>query len=156
MTPQVTITVDNGQISVKGPYNETCNKIYREKGGKFDKANGWVFEDKDYIREMLGLLFGWTEGCGTKEISVRAADCGHKILSKYMGGNYAVLHYSGYLIATRNGRDAKARIAPGVALEKGEFPSCGGSVKNPACYPDAGAVIRIAVYDGWKGKPWQH
>jgi hypothetical protein len=127
MKSQITITTLGDTLRIASPFSETNNKVYRSKGGKFDRENGsWVFANTDATREMIANLWGATSPL------VRAKIDFTQIVT---GMEWQV---GGYKLAHRRDRDGPVEMAPGVRIESGAWRPSGGSrnCPMPACIAD--------------------
>lgn len=129
MNSQISISIDNNTITVVSPYSAVNNVAFRELGGKF--ADGaWRLPDNDSSRSRLAELFG------SKSDEVDALVSADTL--------YGDVHQvGGYVLAERRGRDWAVRLATGVSLASGGFPSSGGSRANPSVSAHSGTVYRL-------------
>lgn len=146
MNPQVSFKFEDGLIKVFAPYSTRLLPEYKARGGKFDyDARAWIFPDCHPVRYWIAEFWGYYPGCGIKEIEVTEADWDS---NDVYGRAETILPGTGYLLASRNGRDRHAVLTPGCALVDGGFSPSGGSVKHPAVAAQSGTAILVAVYDG--------
>ena len=129
MNSQISISIDNNTITVVSPYSAANNVVYRNLGGKF--ADGaWRLTDNDASRARLAELFG-----------VKSDEIDALVSADELRGD--VHQIGGYVLAERRGRDWGVKLATGVSLASGGFPSSGGSRANPAVSAHSGTVYRL-------------
>lgn len=127
-----------GKISVEAPYNADFVQRARMIRGRWDPNNKvWTFpaECADVVRETLRAVYG-EDGSECKRVNVRVT-----VTDDLSEGESMV--FCGWNLCRRFGRDSAVKMADGVALISGGFPSSGGSAKYPRCYPDPGTVVMI-------------
>lgn len=129
MNSQISISIDNDSITVVSPYSASNNVAFRELGGKFVDG-AWRLPDNDSSRARLAELFG------AKSDEVDALVSADNL----RGGVHQI---GGYVLAERRERDWGVRLATGVSLASGGFPSSGGSRANPSVSAHSGTVYRL-------------
>lgn len=125
-------------IGVVAPYNADFVQRAKMIRGRWDSAGKmWVFpiDCADVVRETLRAVYG-EDGSECKRVNVRVT-----VTDDLSEGESIV--FCGWNICRRFGRDSAVKMAEGVALISGGFPSSGGSAKYPRCYPDPGTVVMI-------------
>lgn len=127
MKSQITITTLRDTVQIVSPYSEVNNKIFRSKGGKFDRDSAaWIFSNTQAIEEMIENLWGVTSQLVRAKIDQETIEMG----KEWQTGGYKLAH--------RRDRDSPVEMAPGVRLESGAWKGSGGSVNHPmpACVDD--------------------
>lgn len=137
-TQPLTITIKDGALSVKAPFNGNFNGRAKRLGGRWDGyTRSWTFDARDEkrVRDLCWDVFGQdgirSDLC-TIEVVFDAGDsccCGP-------------LDVCGRTVARASGRDSGATLGDGVVILKGGFSS-GGSVKNWATQTRNGATVLI-------------
>jgi len=121
MKTQVIITIIKDELCINAPYSAVNNKIYREKGGRFNQRKSvWEFASTSTTEKMISELFGNVNDLVEATVKMDQIDI--------QGAEW---HIGGYKLASRRGRDYLVEIPTGVQLKNGSFPSSGGSMKNP-------------------------
>ena len=138
MKTQIEIAVDEGHISVKGPYSTSNNDTWRKLGGKFTDGR-WVIPDNDTSRHEVSNLFG----SKSPLVEVAVSDEHPSVFG------YGSRQIGGYVLASRRGRDSRVEMPAGVSVVSGSFPSSGGSAKSPAVYATVGTVFRLTCRDSF-------
>src|SRR5690606_1776022 len=54
---QIAITRTEECIIIDAPYSNYNNKIFRSRGGKFEKGRGWIFPSLPAVEEMIDNLW---------------------------------------------------------------------------------------------------
>lgn len=135
------------RIYLTAPYNEDANSKYRQVGGRWlKKSRRWSFArgDIELVRQVLMDVFGVTDIVDeTVTTHVRVADW------QWRGrrGHPGKATFGGRDIAIRYQRDTPVRVADGVVLVAGRFPSSGGSMAYPEI--DAGEDVIVEVREVW-------
>jgi formylmethanofuran dehydrogenase subunit C len=133
---QTTITVEDGKISVRGPFSQLNNTRWRELGGKF-AGGAWVLPDNDTSREIIRDLFG------------AKSDIVEVLVPRDATEGYGILQKGGYVLAQRRSRDSRVEMPDGVSLAAGSFRSGGGSFKSPAVAAESDVVFRLKCRKEW-------
>lgn len=129
MNSQINISVTDGTIVLVAPYSSSNNVVYRNLGGKFTDG-AWRLPDNDSTRSAIADLFG-----------SRSEDVDALVPADSLRGGMHQI--GGYVLAERRGRDWGVKLATGVSLASGGFPSSGGSRANPSVSADTGTVYRL-------------
>ena len=119
MKLQIQITNSADEIAVVAPFSAENNGIFRNHGGKFDRARGWVFPNTPSAQSLIQELWGTSESLVWARVPASAVT------------GRGVTHLGGYVIASRRSRDANVEMAAGIKLERGSWSSSGGSINNP-------------------------
>jgi len=130
---QVTITTSADTIKVVAPFSSKNNSAFRNRGGKFDRARGWILPNTPTVQDLLQELWG------TSETLVWARVQGGDITGRQ------IAQVGGYVIASRRERDKSVSMARGVQVENGHWFDSGGSVKNPAVTGSDDLTIKVLV-----------
>lgn len=143
--PDVKIkNLSNGKIAFYSPFHPDLARAARDLGGKpardqYGKFHYWEFDPRDLDRVRdLGRRFFGTDGTEDASDLVTV-----RVHVNNLEGTEAEGRFAGRLIAERPARDASVRLAPGVVLVAGRFPSSGGSMKYPDLNADDDTVIEI-------------
>lgn len=148
MTDTVTITNDGRTVTLSAPFDPAFPAKARKIGGRFDPAplKVWRFDARDEQRvRALAREFWGTDGSDADEptVTVRVP------LTPIYAWREQEYRLAGRRLAWRAGRDEQVRLADGVVVVAGEFPSRGGSVRNPSLgdYGDKLEEIVLEVRD---------
>ena len=137
MKTQVTITIIKDELCINAPYSAVNNKIYREKGGRFNQRKSvWEFASTSTTEKMISELFGNINDLVETVVKMDQIDI--------QGAEW---HIGGYKLASRRGRDYNVEIPTGVQLKIGSFPSSGGSMKNPQVAGNVESMVLICARD---------
>ena len=130
---QVTITTSAETIKVVAPFSTKNNSAFRNRGGKFDNARGWILPNTPTVQELIQELWGTSETL---------------VWVRVQGGcitGHQIAQIGGYVIASRRERDKSVSMARGVQVEHGRWLSSGGSVKNPAVTGSDDLTVKVLV-----------
>lgn len=143
----VNISKKFGKLVALSPYNSELPSRAKKIGGKWSPdLKGWVFDLRDEIkvRELYVNVYGTdgTQGIGDiVTLRIELDKCYFEAV-----GRGSKVELCGRIIARRMYRDSEVKLSDGVVITSGDFPSSGGSVKNPAI--DAkGCEIVLEVRD---------
>jgi hypothetical protein len=127
--------LENGQLSVKSPFNKKFVEFARSRNGRWT-GEEWVFDPRDEkaLREHLMLYYA-TDGENV------APTCTIRWELQALDG--AEINLGGRMCARRRGRDYRVELGEGVVVLQGGFPASGGSVKNPRVDPNDDTVLEI-------------
>ncbi len=130
-TSDVTVTSDGTTVILACPYDPALPPRAREMGGRFarDGSKTWVFDarDEERVRALARELYG-TDGSDADEPSVTLR------VPVSDPGWTNEFRLAGRRLAWRRARDEKVRLAAGVVLVEGKFPSRAGSAANPRLF----------------------
>lgn len=130
MSDTVTITSDGRTVTLSAPFDPAFPARARKIGGRFDRAGGnvWRFDARDVqrVRDLAREFWG-TDGSDADEPTVTVRVPLTPVYA-YQGQEYRL---AGRRLAWRPARDDQVRLANGVVVVAGAFPSRGGSVRNP-------------------------
>ena len=116
MNAQVTITRQNDQVSISGPYSPENHIKYRSIGGEsvIGAECEWVFKDIDAINKIIEELFGLSETL----VTVKIYDYDEAIIWRNSG-----ITIGGYRIASKNFFANLIRYHETAFLISGKSPS---------------------------------
>lgn len=135
----IDITIENGVIQMRAPFNEALNEDSRGLGGTFDRPNRcWVYPERvlEPLRAALRTHFGYDDR-PYSALTVRVT------LSGTYGRGTTDLEYFGRTLIHRPGRDAPVRLSSGVRRVKGEFEASAGSMQYPSLGNVDGVVLEV-------------
>ena len=135
---RVSTEIKNGKLLVVSEYNAEWGKRAKTLGGKWQSGSkAWAFDPEDAAEVSAVLLDIYGEdGSGdveTCDITVRVD----------LLDNDQEITLCDLPVCRRRYRDEAVRMADGVILLSGGFPSSGGSVKNPRCNAEEGTLAKI-------------
>ena len=136
METQIEINIEDGKITITGPFSGTNNEIYRKIGGKFVEGR-WFIPDSQPAREKIAELFG-----AKSEIVTIAVPADSVVENKYHGGRIQV---GGYVIASRRRKDSEVELPRGVIVAVGSLSHRGGSYNYPEVAASDDVVFHVNV-----------
>lgn len=154
----VEVKVDGAQLRVTSPYSEGFVSDAHSLDGQWDReSKEWVFalEKRSQVEEALNREYGYrpVDGVGLHAVEVDAYDLPER-------GNCLLI--GGVKVASRSERDSDVRLADGVWVMDGSFPSSGGSRSSPRVAASHGTILCVeGLTDGqieWldkQGIPWK-
>ena len=137
----MTVTVENGTISVVSAYNGAWVARAKELGGKWNgNASAWQFPEtiEDLVRDALMDIYG-EDGKPTEKVTIDIKlDTEDDIEQS--------LVIAGVEFLTRRDRDSAVGVRNGAIIVKGSFKKSGGSLQYPriGC-PTSETVLRVQI-----------
>jgi hypothetical protein len=139
MKPQVIITETIDKITIKCPYSLTNNRIFKEKGGRWDAVcKQWVFDRTTTTMEMITQLFG-----DPRQLVIAKVPLDR--ITEY-GKQWQV---GGYVVATRYRHNSPVELPIGVQVEKGHWNDTGGNTADPRVTGDKDLSITVVMYESY-------
>ena len=135
---RVSTEIKNGKLLVVSEYNAEFVKRAKTLGGKWKSSEkAWAFDPDDEadVSAVLMDIYG-EDGSGdveTCDVTVRVD----------LLDNEQEITLCGLPVCRRRYRDEAVRMAAGVILLRGAFPSSGGSMKNPRCNAEEETVVKM-------------
>ena len=139
MKPQINITETIDKITVKCPYSLTNNRLFKEKGGRWDAVcKQWVFDRTATTMDMITELFGNPSQLVIARVPLdRITDYGKQ------------LQVGGYVVATRYRHNTPVEVPIGVQVEKGHWQDMGGSPAEPRVTGDKDMSITVVMHESY-------
>ncbi len=130
---------EDDKIKVQSDYNSDFVKRAKLIEGKWN-APYWVFpdENEDKVRALLLEIYG-ENGLPQETVDI-FVDISCSSYDLHDGSDIKLL---GRILCFRPGRDMQVKLADNVLLEKGGFPSSGGSARYPRVLPEEGTILRV-------------
>jgi hypothetical protein len=128
----ITISRNDGKITVRTPYNPTFPARARNMGGKWSgTSTAWVFDarDEQRVRKLCVDIFG-TDGTPVALATVQLDAALWYRIGNHQGDEKE-MYFAGRKVASRQTRDSSVQLGEGVIIISGKFPSSGGSMKYP-------------------------
>jgi hypothetical protein len=138
MANDIHVSVENGRLLTRTPYNPDFPAGAKRLGGRWDAASRvWAFDarDEERVRALVREHYGTD---GSEPVTLVTLRCRADQLSCNQD-----LWVAGRKVAYRPNRDDYVRLGDGCIIVEGGFPSSGGSVKNPRLSPKSGTVIEV-------------
>lgn len=135
----INITTEGNTLYLTAPYNPTANADYKGLGARWDGARkSWKFSAADLnpLREVLHDHFGYDDR-PIETVTVRVA-----LHGEYDRGD-GDLEMFNRTLASRETRDARVKLAPGVRVVEGSFEGSAGSMRHPALGDLDGIVLEV-------------
>lgn len=143
---KVRVEFTEDKLHVYSEYSATFVKAAREMSGKWDKGNGcWIFDkdNRDLVSKALINAYGEDGMTAVEKVTV-IIDLDEADGNPDMKWNSAIT-YGKMALVSRRSRDARVKMANGVAVIEGGFPASGGSAKYPSPKPESGTVLRATM-----------
>lgn len=142
MKPQVNITETIDKITIKCPYSQANNRIFKEKGGRWDAVcKKWVFDRTTTTTDMITDLFGDPSLLVIARVPLdRITDYGKQ------------WQVGGYVVATRYRHNSPVEVPIGVQVEKGHWNDTGGNPADPRVTGDEDISITVVMNESYAKK----
>lgn len=140
MSEQITYREADGKAFVKSPYSPQFVTLAKQSGARWNAATRewvWAEDNADLARRAV------REAYGVDVEQPKAAPVSIEVDAGVLPEADGELLLGGVAIARRRYRDDPVRLAPNVAVIRGELSASGGSRANPAVWAGHDVWLRV-------------
>jgi hypothetical protein len=134
----ISVSVNEGLLTVTSPYNKEFVSFARMRGGRWsDSQRVWMFDPRDEfaVRSALIDIFGTDDYESCPKVNVRVK------LEHFEFSDEFILF--GRQLLRRRYSDRRVDIDNGVVVIAGGFPASSSSRRHPAIEPEPGTVVEV-------------